>query len=214
MTKKVAIYVRVSTEEQAKEGASLEAQRDYLRLWAEREGWQFVAEYADEGKSGKDIAHRLALQKALQDARGGRWDALLVYHNDRLSRNTEDALAIARTLRKAKKSLLCGNVGLDLSTPEGELMFTNLAAFATYFRRDLGRKTSLGMQRRRAEGKWVGRVSRFYAKDDDGKLHAKDSRVSEALALRGQGKTYAEVGRVLGIPTMTAWRLVRAAPAK
>ena len=214
MTKKVAIYVRVRTEEQAKEGASLEAQRDYLRLWAEREGWQFVAEYADEGKSGKDIAHRPALQTALQDGQGGRWDALLVYHNDRLSRNTEDALVIARTLRKVKKGLMCGNVGLDLSTPEGELMFTNLAAFATYFRRDLGRKTSLGMQRRRAEGQWMGRVSRFYAKDDDGRLHPKDSRVFEALALRGQGKTYAQIGRLLQIPTMTVWRMVRAAPAK
>ena len=208
--RKVATYVRVSTAEQAREGVSLDAQREYLRLWADREGWGIVAEYADEGRSGKDLK-RLGLQQALQDAPGGHWDALLVYHNDRLSRNTEDALAVARTLRKAHVALLCGNVGVDLSTAEGALMYTMLSGFATYFRADLGRKTSLGMQKLRAGGKWMGRVSRFYTKNGNGRLKARDPRVAKALQLRAVGKSYAAIGKALRLPTMTAWRMIRAA---
>ena len=208
--KRVATYVRVSTEEQAREGASLEAQRDYLRLWAERESWEVAAEYEDKGRSGKDL-NRPGLRRALQDARDGLWDGLLIYHNDRLSRNTEDALAIARTLRRARVALLCGNVGVDLSTPEGALMFTMLSGFATYFRADLGRKTSLGMQRKRSQGLWMGRVSRFYAKNGKGRLKPVDPRVAKALKLRAQGKTYAEIAKALRLPTMTTWRLLRAA---
>ncbi|HHF58690.1 MAG TPA: recombinase family protein, partial [Thermoplasmatales archaeon] len=72
---KVAIYARVSTEDQAKEGFSLDAQLDKLRAYCKARGWKIAGEYIDDGYSGRNV-RRPAYQKMMEEM--DKWDAVLV----------------------------------------------------------------------------------------------------------------------------------------
>jgi len=97
MIKKIAIYIRVSTEDQAKEGYSLEVQREYLELFAQREEYEVFKFYSDDGISGytKD---RPALKALLKDSKEKKFDMVLVYKIDRFSRNLKDLLNLVDEL--------------------------------------------------------------------------------------------------------------------
>jgi DNA invertase Pin-like site-specific DNA recombinase len=116
--------------------------------------------WVDEGKSGGlDPLERpgfVAMMKWLEEEEIG---LVLLYHNDRLSRDTETTLRVLRVSREGDPPLhyLFGNVpDLMVERPEDEMMLTNLAMLATYFRKDLARKTKAGMNRLKREGRWLG----------------------------------------------------------
>jgi len=91
---KIAIYTRVSTEEQVREGTSLDVQREYLEKHAQRECYEIYKVYSDEGISGYSDK-RSALQELLQDAKLRRFDLVIVHKIDRFSRNLKDLLNLA-----------------------------------------------------------------------------------------------------------------------
>lgn len=82
--KKVAIYARVSTEEQAKEGYSITAQLQTHRQYAQLYNWEVVEEYVDEGISGKSIKGRPAMKRLIDDVEINKFDAVLVWKISRL----------------------------------------------------------------------------------------------------------------------------------
>ncbi|WP_275669626.1 recombinase family protein [Metabacillus litoralis] len=92
--KQVAIYCRVSTEEQASEGYSISAQKQTLRQYANLYGWEVIDEYIDEGISGKDIKGRPAMQRMITDVEKRKFQAVLVWKISRLSRNMLDTLVL------------------------------------------------------------------------------------------------------------------------
>ena len=99
--KKALIYCRVSTEEQAKEGYSLDAQENFCRKFAEENGYKVVEVYRDEGKSGTNL-NRPALQNLLDRCQDDKSiNAVIVQETDRLARNTKDHLTIRAILKKA-----------------------------------------------------------------------------------------------------------------
>lgn len=157
MNAKAALYIRVSTEEQAEKGASVHAQRDFLEEWAGREGYEVYRSYIDDGYSGKNI-DRPGIRELMHDGRAGKFSIILCYHNDRLSRNTRDALTIVQELYQKGIGFRFSNLDVDITTPEGELFFTLQAGFATYFRKDLTRKTKFGMSKIKKQGFWLGRI--------------------------------------------------------
>ncbi|MCL1873157.1 MAG: recombinase family protein, partial [Clostridiales bacterium] len=87
-----AIYVRVSTEEQVKEGYSIRAQIDKLKDYIRIKDWKFYKVYADEGISGKNITERPAINELIADVKAGHVNNVLVYKIDRLTRNTRDLI--------------------------------------------------------------------------------------------------------------------------
>ena len=95
--KKIAVYIRVSTEDQAKEGYSLEVQREHLESFAKREGFEIFKVYQDDGISGYS-AERPALKELLKDAKEKKFDLVLVYKIDRFSRNLKDLLNLVDEL--------------------------------------------------------------------------------------------------------------------
>ena len=97
---RVALYLRVSTAEQAK-GHSLDSQRDTLRDWARAEGWNAVSEYDDPGASGTSVDRRPGFLKMVDDAEAGRFDAVLVLKLDRFARNRGDAAIYRERLERA-----------------------------------------------------------------------------------------------------------------
>jgi site-specific DNA recombinase len=102
-------YVRVSTEEQARGGVSLDMQRAKIRAYAALEDMELVEILADEGISGCSIKIRPGIQQVLQMVREKRIDAVIIYKLDRLARNTVEALEISRLMDRK-------NIGLHSIT--------------------------------------------------------------------------------------------------
>ncbi len=112
---KVAIYTRVSTQEQAVEGTSLTHQLDQLKRQCQSQGWQIVGTYEDPGYSGKD-GERPGLKRLLADARLGIFNKVLVYKMDRLARSLRLLLEIEEKLSQVGVSFFSVGEVLDSST--------------------------------------------------------------------------------------------------
>lgn len=127
---RAGIYVRVSTEEQAKEGYSLAAQRRVLEAWATVKGCTSVTSYVDEGYSAKNL-RRPQAQALIRDCKTGMLDIVIVWRLDRLFRNLRDTLDVVEDVFRANNvELISTSENIDTSTPSGRLMLNILASFA------------------------------------------------------------------------------------
>jgi len=153
---RVAIYVRVSTKEQALEGYSIGEQTDRLTKFCEAHDWTIVKVYTDAGHSGANQI-RPALQDLIQDIKAGRIDKVLVYKLDRLSRSQKDTLELIEDVfLKNGTDFESMSEKLDTSTPHGKAMIGILAAFAQLEREMISERMSMGREARVKQGKWKG----------------------------------------------------------
>ena len=130
MEKHAAGYVRVSSEEQAAHGISVDAQRAILEGWAAMTQAGPLQIYQDPGFSGKNT-HRPALQRLLADVQEGRVSVVVVWKLDRLSRSLRDTLAIIEdVLQPRGVALVSTTESIDTATPAGRMMLNMLASFA------------------------------------------------------------------------------------
>lgn len=155
-TVKVCGYVRVSTSEQADSGAGLAAQRAAIESECARRGWQLVAILEDGGFSGKNLV-RPALQEAFAMLKAGQTNVLMVSKVDRLSRSVLDFATVLATAERQRWSLVALDLGVDTTTPTGQLMANILAATAEYERKLIGQRTREGLAAKRAAGVRLGR---------------------------------------------------------
>lgn len=147
-------YGRVSTDEQADGGHSLDAQREATAREAARRGYD-VEWTADAGASGKHI--NPALREALDHLASGRADALIVARLDRLARSVAHAADILDLARRQGWNLIIADLGLDLSTPQGRALAQTMAVFAELERELISQRTREGLAAARAKGKRIGR---------------------------------------------------------
>ncbi|HPY99770.1 MAG TPA: recombinase family protein, partial [bacterium] len=152
---KIAIYIRVSTEEQAKEGYSLTTQREHLENYAKREGHDIFRVYSDDGISGYS-ERRPALQALLQDAKLRRFDLVIVYKIDRFSRNLKDLLNLVDELSNSSVGFKSATEPFDTTTSAGKLMFQQLGSFAEFERNRLAERVMPGMIKGVQLGNWQG----------------------------------------------------------
>lgn len=154
-------YLRVSTEEQASSGLGLEAQRDAIQRYIDAHGWN-VLWYEDAGLSAKSL-DRPQLQSALNrlDASPKRRDVdgIVVAKLDRLSRSVVDFAGVLELARARKWALVAIDLGVDTSTPTGELVANVMMSVAQWERRVIGERTSAAMQAAKRSGRHMGRVS-------------------------------------------------------
>lgn len=150
-------YIRVSTDDQADHGASLEAQRTALRAEADRRGASLDI-LADEGASGKTM-NRPALQDALARLDAGQADALMAVRLDRLSRSVADFAGLLDRANRKDWTVVMLSPNIDTADPAGRFTSNVLAAAAQYERDLIGVRTSEGMRQRQAEGVRMGRPS-------------------------------------------------------
>ncbi|MDR4408949.1 recombinase family protein [Bacillus anthracis] len=155
-TLQAVIYARVSTEEQATEGYSIKAQKDLLIKYAENNNLTIIADYIDEGKSGKSIAGRPQMLRLLEDAKQKKFDAVIVYKLDRLARKTRDSLEIVETLGSQGVQLISLSENIDTTTPHGKMFYTVLSSLAEMERDQIVGRVKMGMTQRAKEGKWNG----------------------------------------------------------
>lgn len=149
-------YVRVSTTEQADSGAGLAAQRTTIDAEVARRGWDLIEVYTDRA-SGKSLAGREGLDRALGELDGGRADVLVVAKLDRLSRSLLDFAALMERSRRKGWSLVALDLGVDTTTPAGEMVASLMATFAQYERRIIGVRTKEALAAKKAAGVRLGR---------------------------------------------------------
>jgi len=166
-------YVRVSDEEQATEGMSLQAQRAKLEAYAMLQDLDLVAVLADEGISGKRADNRPALQEALRQLRAGEAQALVVMKLDRLSRSVRDTLDLVDVSGREDWSLHSITEKLDTSSAAGRFVVTVLAALAQMEREQIGERTAATMAYMKAQGLRVGAVPFGYDLAEDGRASSR-----------------------------------------
>lgn len=162
----MAIYVRVSTEEQATEGYSISAQLQTLRQYTNLHGWEIVEEYVDEGISGKNIKDRPAMRKLVEDVEKDKFQALLVWKISRLSRNMLDTLKLLDKFEYYNVKFISYSENFDTGTPIGRLVVQLMASIAEMERNTLSENVKLGMKQRAMEGLWNGGVVFGYNLND------------------------------------------------
>ena len=127
---RVGIYIRVSTDEQAKEGYSIDAQKKLLNAWAVVKGATEITEYIDEGKSAKNL-RRPAIQRMMQDCKDRKLDVVIVWKLDRLARNLRDQITLVEDVFRANGiDFVSSTESFDTSTSSGRLVMNMLGAVA------------------------------------------------------------------------------------
>jgi DNA invertase Pin-like site-specific DNA recombinase len=153
MTRRAALYLRVSTDKQTIENQELQ-----LRQVAERRGWEVVEVYDDAGISGsKGRADRPGLDQMLNDASRRHFDVVLCWAIDRLGRSLIDLLGTIQHLEAVGVDLYIDQQSIDTTTPMGKLMLQVCGAFAEFERSMIKTRIHAGLKRARAQGKALGR---------------------------------------------------------
>jgi DNA invertase Pin-like site-specific DNA recombinase len=149
-------YTRVSTDEQSRNGTSLEGQREAIAAECRRRGWKLVEVREDAGFSGKSL-RRPGIRAALAAVESGRGDALVVSKLDRLTRSLRDFTQLLERARREGWALTVLDADVDTSSAAGEAMASVIATFARFESRRIGERTAEGIAKRRAAGQRWGR---------------------------------------------------------
>lgn len=154
--KKVAIYVRVSTQDQAEEGYSIEEQISKLEKYCDIKDWHVYEIYKDPGFTGSTI-DRPGMKKLIRDANYGKFDTVLVYKLDRLSRSQKDTLyLIEDVFIERKVDFVSLSENFDTSTAFGKAMIGILSVFAQLEREQITERMQMGKVGRARSGKPMG----------------------------------------------------------
>jgi DNA invertase Pin-like site-specific DNA recombinase len=158
-------YARVSTEDQANNGVSLDLQEGRLRAYTEAKGWSLV-QVVSEDASAKSL-NRPGLQSLLDLVKSGTVDALVVYKLDRLTRSVSDLDYLTRTLNEHDVALVSLNESLDGTTAAGRLMMNLLAVVSQWEREAIGERTRAALSHKKANGEVYARVPFGYRRVGD-----------------------------------------------
>jgi site-specific DNA recombinase len=148
-------YVRVSTEDQAKEGVSLDNQRSKIEAYCQLKDLELREVIEDAGISAKNL-RRPGVQKVLKLARRREVDAVVVYKLDRIFRSTTDALETTKLFEKWGVSFHSIEETLDTGSAMGRFFFTLTAALAEMERRLIGERTKAALAHKRSKSEKTG----------------------------------------------------------
>ena len=200
-------YIRVSTEQQANEGVSLEAQKAKIATWCVTNGYELVNVFVDAGISGKSMDKRPGLQDAMKSLKKGM--ALVSYSLSRLARSTKDALSIGETVAKRKADMVSLSEQIDTTTAAGKMMFQMLAVLAEFERNLVAERTTNALQHKKATNQKYTNITPYGFEAIEGRLvqvQAEAAIVAEIQAARASGNTLQSIADTLngrGIPTKT-----------
>lgn len=192
MNKRVALYLRVSTD-----GQTTDNQRRELEAVAEQSGWQIVEVYEDAAVSGaKGRRQRPAFDRLLTDATRRQFDLVAAWSVDRLGRSLPDLVGFLDELHALKIDLYLHQQGMDTTTPAGKAMFQMCGVFAEFERAMIRERVKAGLERARAAGKVLGRP------------RVGEEVEAAIIAARGEGRGKRRIARDLGVGVGTVQRVL------
>ena len=182
-------YIRVSTQGQADDGVSLEAQKAKIEAWCLANDYSLVDMFVDAGISGAAMGNREGLQAALDAV--GKNVALVAYSMSRLSRSTKDMLEIADQLERRGADLVSLTEKIDTTSAAGKMVFRMLAVLSEFERDLVSERTKAALAHKTANGEKYACVP-FGFQEIEGRLEEVEQEarvVAEILSMREQGHT-------------------------
>jgi len=194
---KVALYTRVSTNDQ-----SVEMQTSDLKRYCDQRGFEVYKEYSDQGISGvKD--RRPALDELMDDAKKKKFDAVLCWRFDRFARSTKHLITALEEFRHLGIDFISYQENIDTSSPLGKAMFTIVSAIAELERNILLERVRAGLKRARESGAILGRPRRV------------DLNVSELKRLRDEEKlSFRQIAKRVKASSATVYKTLQKSGCK
>ena len=187
---KVAIYVRVSTEQQ-----NVETQLDFLRSLCKRHEYEIYKEYIDKGFSGSKTS-RPAFDEMLKEMRKYKFHAVLVYKLDRIGRSLPHLINLFEEFSKKGVHFISATQNINTTSPEGKMFMRMLMVLAEYERELTVDRVKAGMARAKKQGKLIGRPKTGI-------------NGSEVFRLRNEGKSIRKIADILKCNYGNVYRIIK-----
>ena len=175
-------YIRVSTDEQAREGISLENQRAKIEAYSQLNDLELVGILEDAGKSGKDL-NREGIQNLVDLIKGRRVDAVIVYKLDRLSRKVRDTLQLMELIEKQRIAFHSITEKIDTKSAMGKFFLNIMASMNQWERDTISERTRDALQLKIVKNERAGQVPYGWSLAEDGSSLVENPREQEAITL-------------------------------
>ena len=218
--RKVAgIYIRVSTEDQAREGFSLGEQEEKLRKLCELKDYNIYKIYKDAGISAKDMEHRPAFQQMLADMRAGKINYIVGYKLDRVTRSVRDLEMLISELEKRNCYLVCDRDDVNTATANGRFFIRMLTNLSQLEIETVSERTKFGLAGAIKNGHIPGKCPLGYKRDETKKMIIDEMTKDIVIRIFNmylEGKSYQTIANILNeekiaSPTNKKWRDVAVA---
>ena len=193
------IYIRVSTEDQAREGFSLGEQQEKFEQLCKYKDYKIYKVYKDAGISAKDMKHRPSFQKMLQDMREGKINYIVAYKLDRVTRSVRDLEVLISELEKHHCFLVCDRDDVNTSTANGRFFVRMLTVLSQLEIEIVSERTKFGMTGAIKAGHIAGPCPIGYYRDKDKVCRIDNSTKDIVLRIFNlylQGKSYWQIAQI------------------
>ena len=207
---KTAIYVRVSTQEQAKEGLSVDAQIDKCKSFCDARDWDVFKVYRDAGYSAGSL-NRPALELMLRDAQENKFNIILVYKIDRFSRKLKDLILVLDDLKSKKINFTSVTEQIDTTSAMGEAFFQIIGVFAQLERGMVKERVELAFERKIKFGEALFRAPLGYVYQNKKLVPDQENatKIREIFEMCARDINYKEISQKFNIPSSTLYQLVK-----
>ena len=199
--RKVAgIYIRVSTEDQAREGFSLGEQKEKLLQLCKFKEYEVFKVYEDAGISAKDMAHRPAFQEMLADMKKGKINYIVAYKLDRVTRSVRDLEELIAVLEKHNCYLVCDRDDVNTSTANGRFFVRMLTVLSQLEIEIVSERTKFGLNGAIKSGHLPGTIPLGYKKDGNKKTIIDETTKDIVIRIFNmylEGKSYQQIANIL-----------------
>lgn len=195
MSKRVALYLRVSTD-----GQTTENQRLALQRVAKVAGWEIVEVYSDDGVSGaKGRDQRPEFNRLCEDASRRKFDVVMTWSVDRLGRSLQDLVGFLGEIHALGIDLYINQQGIDTTTPAGKAMFQMMGVFAEFERSMIQDRVKAGLERAKAKGVVLGRPK------------VSEKKKEQVFILKRDGRSVRAIAKETGLSVGSVHKIVKAA---
>jgi len=202
-------YIRVSTEDQAREGISLDNQEAKINAYASLNDLDLIEVIRDEGASGKDL-DREGMKRLLEMVEASRIEAIIVYKLDRLSRKTIDTLNLIEMFEGKGIAFHSISEKVDTKSATGKFFLTIISAIAQMERDLIAERTKDALSHKKVKREWLGRIPFGFKIEDNHLVEDPDQIkvIQKAKRLRRAGKTLRDIAKALNLSLGNVHKLV------
>jgi site-specific DNA recombinase len=194
------VYIRVSTEDQAREGFSLGEQEEKLRQLCKYKDFEIFKIYQDAGISAKDMEHRPGFQEMMEDMKKGKINYIVAYKLDRVTRSVRDLEQLITELEKYDCYLICDRDDVNTSTANGRFFVRMLTVLSQLEIEVVSERTKFGMSGAIKAGHLPGTCPLGYYRDKDKKVRIDETTkdvVKRIFNMYLEGKSYYQISCIL-----------------